>query len=132
VDVFPTLLGLLDIPATPGVQGIDWSSALHGGEGIGREDIYSDMFDLVPQLFGELSGPYRGVQTLRTERWKLNVYPTAGRQYGQLFDLQADPDESRNLYAESGYGEVREEMLWRLVHRCHVDTDPLPPYLTQF
>ena len=131
-DLFSTLLGLLDIPVPPGVQGIDWSSALRSGDRIGREDIYSDMFDLVPQRFGKLTGPYMAVQTLRTERWKLNIYPTAGRQYGQLFDLRMDPDESRNLYTENQYGDVREDMLWRLVRRCHVNTDPMPPYLTQF
>lgn len=131
-DVFPTLLGLLRIPMPPGIQGIDWSSALCSGGRIGRDDIYSDMFDMVPQRFGKLTGPYMAVQTLRTEKWKLNIYPTAKREYGQLFDLQDDPDESRNLYADSHYGDVREEMLWRLARRCHVNTDPMPPYLTQF
>ena len=131
-DVFPTLLGLLGVPSPSGVQGIDWSTALRQGGQIGREDIYSDMFDLMPQKFGTLTGPYMAVQTLRTERWKLNLYPTAGRQYGQLFDLQADPDESRNLYADSQYAGVREDLLWRLASRCHLNTDPLPPYLTQF
>lgn len=131
-DVFLTLLGLLNISLTPGVQGIDWSSALHSGDPIGREDIYSDMFDLVPQRFGELSGPYTAVQTIRTEKWKLNIYPTSGPRYGQLFDLNNDPKESRNLYADAQYGSIREEMLWRLVSRCHNNVDPMPPYLTQF
>ena len=131
-DVFPTLLGLLGVAGPDGVQGMDWSPALRAGESLGREDIYSDMFDLTPQRFGQLSGPYGAVQTLRTECWKLNTYPTAGRQYGQLFDLRGDPDESRNLYADKRYGDVREDLLWRLARRRHVDVDPLPPYLTQF
>ena len=132
VDVVPTLLSLLDVPAPPGVQGMDLSAALRESERIGRDDIYSDMFDLAPQRFGDRSGPYMAVQTLRTERWKLNTYPTAGRAFGQLFDLQTDPDESRNLYAEPQCAKVREDMLWRLARRCHVNTDPMPPFLTQF
>ncbi len=131
-DVFPTLLGLLDVPLTPGVQGIDWSSAMHSGEQIGREDIYSDMFDMFPMRFGTRVGPYMAVQTLRTEKWKLNIYPAAGQKYGQLFDLENDPDESCNLYAEEQYRDAREHMLWRLVSRCHTNTDPMPPYLTQY
>jgi len=132
IDVFPTLLGLLDVPLTSGVQGIDWSTAMRSGDKIGREDIYSDMFDIVPQLFGTRSGPYMAVQTLRTEKWKLNIYPTAGQKYGQLFDLENDPNESRNLYAEEQYRDTREHMLWRLISRCHTNTDPMPPYLTQW
>ena len=77
-------------------------------------------------------GPYGAVQTLRTTEWKLNLYPCAGRMYGQLFDLANDPDESRNLYAEGGCQAAREELLWRLCARLHTNTDPLPLYLTQF
>jgi len=131
-DVFPTLLGLLGISVAEGVQGVDWSGALCSRERIGREDVYADMFDLVPQRFGKISGPYKAVQTIRTERWKLSIYPTAGPGYGQLFDLEQDPDETTNIYGESQYQRVRGDLLWRLAQRCHLNTDPLPPYLTQF
>lgn len=131
-DVHPTLLGLLGVPVNDGVQGIDLSARILSGETIGREDVYSDMFDLTPQKFGKLSGPYMAVQTLRTEHWKLNVYPTADRHHGQLFDLQNDPDESKNRYADTGCREIRDELLWRLVSRMFGNTDPLPFYLTQY
>ncbi|MCG2660456.1 MAG: sulfatase-like hydrolase/transferase [Kiritimatiellae bacterium] len=130
-DVHPTLLGLLGLPVNNGVQGIDWSTRLQTGEGIGRADVYADMFDLTPR-FVKLSGPYMAVQTLRTDHWKLNIYPTAGRQYGQLFDLQNDPDESQNRYADAKFRDIREELLWRLASRMHENTDPLPFWLTQF
>jgi arylsulfatase A-like enzyme len=131
-DVHPTLLGLLGIPRNTGVQGRDWSGALRAGGPIEREDVYSDMFDLTPQRFGELFGPYMAVQTLRTPRWKLNLYPTTEARFGQLFDLRNDPDETCNLYADPGSRAVREELLWRLLQRIERNTDPLPLYLTQF
>lgn len=131
-DLHPTLLGLLGFPINPGVQGIDWSPRLRDGGDIGRDDVHSDMFDITPQKFGTFTGPYGAVQTLRTTEWKLNLYPCAGRMYGQLFDLANDPDESRNLYAEGGCQAAREELLWRLCARLHTNTDPLPLYLTQF
>lgn len=130
-DVYPTLLGLLGLPINPGVQGIDWSGNIRSGTPIGREDIFADMFDLKP-LCAKLTGPYMAVMTLRTARWKLNVYPTAGQEFGQLFDLQSDPDEAENLYATPQYRSIREEMLWRLTQRCHLNTDPLPFLLTQW
>lgn len=131
-DIFPTLLGLLGVSSPPGVQGQDWSAAIRKGERIGRPDIYADMFDITPQRFGRLSGPYMAVQTLRTEQWKLNLYPTAGQRYGQLFNLADDPDESRNLYGDGAHRPVREELLWRMASRSHANLDPLPPYLTQY
>ena len=134
-DLHPTLLGLAGLPINPGVQGRNWSQALLGNQPIGRESILSDMYDdcvrpetcLIP-----CGGPYMAVQTLRTNRWKLSVYPTAGPEYGQLFDLKNDPDESRNLYGEAAFQPVREELLWRLLQRVAANTDPLPRVLSQW
>lgn len=131
-DVYPTMLGLLGVVPNSGLQGMDWSPQLHSGGDIGRPDIYSDMFDLEPQRFGNRFGPYAAVLTLRTEQWKLNLYPTAGAQYGQLFNLQDDPDESCNRYTDESCRAVREDLLWRLIQRQHLMTDPLPLCLTQF
>jgi len=131
VDVFPTILGFLQIPSSPGVQGIDWSTSILEGSFSGREDIYADMYHLRP-LFGELVGPYTSVMTLRTSEWKLNIYPEAGIQYGQLFNLKEDPDESNNLYGNPLYRSIKEEMLWQLVRRRFLMADPLPLWLTQF
>ena len=131
-DVMPTLLGLLDVPSPLGVQGRDWSTALRQRDAIGHDDIYADMYHLGPQLFGKQSGPYGAVQTIRTASWKLNLFPAAGPEYGQLFDLRHDPEERCNRYRDPGCWQPREEMLWRLARRCHLMADPLPPYLTQY
>ena len=132
VDVYPTVLSLLGIAGNEGVQGVDWSAALRLGQAIGREDIYSDMYEMAPLVCGEAHGPYTACQTLRTERWKLNLYPAHDRRYGQLFDLGDDPEESRNLYADGAHAAVREELLWRLATRCHQQADPLPLRLTLY
>ena len=132
VDLHPTLLGLLGVQVNPGVQGLDWSNQLRDGAAIGRDDVYADMFDLNPMVFGQLTGPYAACQTLRTPEWKLSVYPTAGKEFGQLFDLRNDPQESRNRYHDRNCSNVREELLWELVSRCHRQADPLPLVLTQY
>ena len=131
-DVCPTLLGLLNVKQPAGIQGIDWSQPLRESGMIGREEIYADMFDMEPMLCGQRSGPYMAVQTLRTAHWKLNIYPTASHEHGQLFNLADDPDESRNRYDDPACRSIREEMLWRLLRRNHLNTDPLPPWLTQY
>jgi arylsulfatase A-like enzyme len=131
-DLHPTLLGLAGLRINPGSQGIDWSNAIHQNQAIGRPEIYSEMCDLSPMVFGEPHGPYMAVRTLRSEQWKLNLYPSAGSQYGQLFDLKNDPAETRNLYAQPDYAAVRFEMTWQLIQRLSRDADPLPLALTQW
>jgi len=131
-DMCPTLLGLLGLPLHPGIQGIDWSEALRTGDEIAREDVYVDMFNMDPMTHYRASGPYGAVRTLRTADWKLNVYPTFGPEYGQLFDLKNDPRETVNLYGDPAHRNTRENMLWRLMERMHNNTDPLPRRLTQW
>ncbi|MHC4887807.1 MAG: sulfatase family protein, partial [Planctomycetota bacterium] len=132
VDLHPTLLSLLGIEINPGVQGLDWADALRDGEAIGREDVFADMHHLPRNRPMFSGGPYTAVLTLRTEAWKLNLYPCAGQACGQLFDLTNDPDETTNLYADPGHREKREEMVHRLLARTQENIDPLPICLSQW
>jgi arylsulfatase A-like enzyme len=51
-------------------------------------------------------GPHRGV---RTSRYKLIEYYGEGN-YWELFDLQQDPDELRNVYSEPGLQDLTAEL----------------------
>lgn len=132
VDLYPTLLGLLDIPINPGAQGIDWSESLRSGDDIRRDEIYSEMHKLDPMVCETGSGPYTGCLTIRTDSWKLNVYPDHGWSCSQMFDLENDPDETTNLFHDKAHHDRREELLWRLTCRLHSDRDPLPLRLRQW
>jgi len=50
--------------------------------------------------------PHRGV---RTDRYKLIEYYREG-DYWELFDLEEDPNELRNLYGESGHADLIAEL----------------------
>jgi hypothetical protein len=43
----------------------------------------------------------------RTRRWKLNYYPGNG---AELYDLENDPGEERNLIGESALGNTAAEL----------------------
>ncbi len=134
-DLHPTLLGLAGLEINPGVQGVDWSKCIRKNSRVSRESIYAENYDDPvdeERCMIVRGGPYMAVQTLRTEKWKLNVYPTAGREYGQLFDLEDDPAETVNLYADPACRERREAMLWELNSRRFGQTDPLPYILSQW
>ena len=71
-------------------------------------------------------------QTIRSQDWKLSVYPTAHPACSQFFDLKNDPWESRNRFHDADCQQIRDAMLWRLLKRIHDNRDPLPLRLTQW
>jgi len=132
VDLHPTMHGLAGLPINAGVQGEDWSGSLQRGEPVGKTDIYSDMFDMDPMVFEQGQGAFAGCRTLRTDAWKLNVYPDHGPGCAQLFNLRHDPDETTDLYHDPAHRDRREVLFWRLVQRMHAQADPLPLRLRQW
>ena len=88
-DIFPTLCGLVGIDVPEGLDGVDCSRALLGGEPI-QESVYLTMHH------GYV--PWPGWRGLRTER-----YNYAGTENGPwiLFDLKNDPFEERNLVGQN-------------------------------
>jgi hypothetical protein len=61
---------------------------------------------------------------LRTKHHKLVV--THGHQGGELYDLQKDPHETKNLWRQASYQEIKMELMQRLCDRMAWTADPLP------
>ncbi len=81
-DIFPTLCELTGVKAPAGVFGESVRPLWEGTKSRLRETLFL---------------PYIQVQrAVRDERWKLICYPKLG--YSQLFDLQADPHETKSVY----------------------------------
>ena len=62
---------------------------------------------------------------VRSRDWKLVHF--LGEDYGQLFDMNADPDEVNNLWDDPGQQDRKRDMLdvlrdW-LIHSHHHTTD---------
>ncbi len=53
------------------------------------------------------------LRTVVTDRYKLTVY--RDREWGELFDLQDDPQELRNLYNDPAYADIRCRMLQAMI-----------------
>ncbi len=58
-------------------------------------------------------------RTLVTERYRITCY--AGQDYGELFDLQEDPKELYNLWADQGRRSLRNELLISLLDEVLTD-----------
>ena len=61
---------------------------------------------------------------LRTERYKLVVMH--GLEPGELYDLERDPTETRNLWHDPGHAATKLSMLRRLCDRMAWTADPWP------
>ena len=61
---------------------------------------------------------------VRTERHKLTV--AHGQDTGELYDLDADPTETSNLWGNPDYREVRHGLMMQMLDRMVWTVDPLP------
>jgi arylsulfatase len=66
------------------------------------------------------------MRTLRDQRHRLTVYD--GQPWGELYDLQQDPQELRNLWADPSVQDLRARLTERLVRAmlAAADTSPYP------
>lgn len=91
VDLVPTLLPLLGVPAPAGVQGADLSAQLLGGAAAGPGSVY--LYDLVAvdQSVAQGVPEWRGIRTAR------HTYAATVEGPWLLFDNVADPHQLENL-----------------------------------
>ncbi|MEN9676177.1 MAG: hypothetical protein RIS76_2073 [Verrucomicrobiota bacterium] len=95
LDLFPTITGLADVPPLPGLAGESLQPLWTGARERIRDSVFLPFTDTM--------------RAVRDERWKLIVYPQIGRS--QLFDLQADPFEKRDLAADASFADQRTRLL---------------------
>jgi choline-sulfatase len=125
VDLAPTLLEAAGLPQYPGMQGKSLFSLLTGQESAGkhRDDIYCEHYNASSKQNG-----IGGFATMvRTERYKLVSYHKRGEW--ELYDLERDPRETRNVWSDPDYASVKLDMYVRLCDRMAETVDPLPERL---
>jgi arylsulfatase A-like enzyme len=109
-DVLPTLGKLCGVATPPGSNGREFAAVLKDPTQIGRPFL----------MFG-----YKSIQkALSDGRWKLIRYPHVDRT--QLFDLQADPYETKDLSALPEHAERIKVMLAKLAAEMKADGDNDP------
>jgi arylsulfatase A-like enzyme len=131
IDVLPTLLDLMGQPVPSSLQGaslkplldsglsraqrdvfIEWNGGNNGfGDVRGAVQVPKAMLALAEreEIIAAITDPIRTVVTI--DGWKLNW---SARGDNELFDLNADPHELRNLAGEPGQANRIREMAGRL------------------
>ena len=87
LDIFPTLCAMAGVDVPDGIDGRDLSPVWRGETDSVRDSIFTSFRDLM--------------KAVRDDRWKLIRYPKV--DHTQLFDLDADPHETRNLASDPAH-----------------------------
>jgi arylsulfatase A-like enzyme len=121
VDLAPTLLEAAGLPRYPGMQGQSILNLLREDRGGGRDDVYCEYYNAMPWHPPSVDPQ---MTMVRTERHKLVISHSDGD--GELYDLDADPGEQTNLYAQPGNETLKLELMRRMLDRMAWTVDPLP------
>lgn len=119
LDLSPTLLEAAGVTVPPGMQGKSLLPILRGeddGE-THRDHVYCEYYNAWThqRSYGTM---------MRTRTHKIVVYH--GIDDGELYDLEADPGEFRNLWRSTDHRDIRERLLKQAFDASVFTMDPLP------
>ena len=107
MDIGQTVLELAGLSPRADMQTISLLPALRGEAWPGRDYVFAEH---PPD--GVYHGPY--MTMIRSERWKLVHF--LDQDYGQLFDLAADPGELDNRWDDAALADVKRSLLERMLN----------------
>jgi arylsulfatase A-like enzyme len=137
VDVLPTILNLMQLPVPPKRQGINLTPLVLGNpDAKGRDLVFGEYSENEEAMVR--SGRYKLIvgsgKRLRQDGYQTqHPLPLPG-PYQRLYDLVADPNETRDLSDDPRFDEVRADLLERMYDRMVSTRDglePVPPGLSR-
>lgn len=123
VDIARTILRRAGLAPFWGMQGTDLGPSLADPMQAGAEAVLIEE-DGHEAALG-FAAPVR-VRTALTQRYRLSIYE--GVDWGELYDLQEDPDEMVNLFDDPNHASLRSKMFETLSRQMmiHADKSPFP------
>jgi arylsulfatase A-like enzyme len=120
VDIAATLLERAGLEPFNGNQGVSFLPATQGGPGP-RDEALIEYNDGGNRL--GFATPAR-VRALYSGSWKYVLYQ--GQDWGELYDLENDPQETENLWDSAAHKDIRAHMAERLAHHLAAQMDESP------
>lgn len=117
VDVGPTILHLAGVEVPPEMDGISMKPLLEGKSVPWRDDFLYEYYEY-PAV--HMVRKNRGI---RTKRWKYIHYFEEPEEF-ELYDIQNDPYEVNNLYANPAYRDVVAQLRERMTELRRELRDP--------
>jgi len=111
MDLGPTILELADVDIPPTLEAVSLSAPLAGQAWSGRDYVFAE------QARDGILTDTEFMTMVRNDQWKLVHF--LDEPFGQLFNLEKDPNEVLNLWSDPGHLDVRRELLavlreWRI------------------
>ena len=119
VDLAPTLLDSAVLEHEPGMQAKSLWPVLTGTTAQHRDDVYCEYYNSNPDT------PAQFCTMVRTRARKIVAFH--GQELGELYDMEKDPEEQHNLWADPPAVGFKCEMLELMADRMAMTADPLPP-----
>lgn len=104
VDLAPTFLSLCDLPIPHAMTGIDQSKVWRGASEFARDHAICEFRHEATTIHQK---------TYVNERYKITVY--YNQTYGEIFDLQDDPEELNNLWDNPDFHTLKSELLLKYI-----------------
>ena len=124
-DIAPTLAELAGVPLE-WTQGESLWPILRGDAPPDnhRDFVRTEFYDVLDMTWGrDVPAPAPSYATMyRDKRYKLNVFH--GNEYGELYDMQNDPNEFVNLWEDPEYAELKCRLMKLSFDASIVITDP--------
>jgi arylsulfatase A-like enzyme len=110
IDYAPTLLDLAGVPIPPDMQGVSLKGLLTGEvEDLNRDALYYHYYEGIEEEHN-VAKQYG----IRTRTHKLIRFKDVGMDHWEMYDLQIDPSEMRNIYDDPAYEDVRQDLHLKL------------------
>ncbi len=125
-DIVPTLLDVVDLPMSENIHGMSLRPILCGqaDPGVHHDIVRCEYHDALDRPFASHAN------MIRDGRYKLIVYH--GHAIGELYDLQEDPHEFRNLWDEPSALSLKHELLKELFDAVMLATDEGQPRVGRY
>lgn len=121
MDLPETLLELCGLDTYEGMQGKSLVPLFNDPNATLHKNAYSDYMNAMPWH----KNPVANASMIRTEKWKM-VVSHAQNGEGELYDLENDPTENRNLFYDNGSKDIKLDLYAQLLDRWSLQVDPLP------
>ena len=120
IDLSATILDRVGLAPYNGIQGQSFMPVINGADKH-HEAVMCEFNDLGARLGFERPARVRGITTAN---WRFTLYQ--GEAWGELYDLEADPRETNNLWDSPDHVGIKAELTLQLAHMLAGQMDESP------